>query len=85
MNEMPENKLAGINIHNSPVKVEHAELKRTGGSMFRSVCPACEKGVVMVRRDTDTLKLEAEDICILCGQQYVYTDIDELRKKAGEV
>lgn len=78
--------LAGSNLYNSLVSVIHSDLKRASAdSMFRSECPVCFKGMLMVKRNQATLKLEANDHCILCGQQFVYSDIDELRQKAGEV
>ena len=78
-------KLAASNIYNKPVEVAHTELERTSDeSMFRSVCPVCEEGTLLVRRDHETFKLIESDNCVLCGQQFVYLDIDDLRKKAGE-
>jgi hypothetical protein len=78
-------KLAANNIHEEPITVAHADLERaTDESIFRSVCPVCKEGLLMVGRDQETFKLVAEDNCILCGQKVVYSDIDNLRKKAGE-
>lgn len=80
-----ENELVALNIYNSPVTVAHAELERVSDrSIFRSVCPVCIKGTLLVRRDHTTFKLIAGDNCVLCGQQFVYSDIDAMRKKAGE-
>ena len=76
--------LAGINIYNKPVAVKHAELERIDPSMFRSVCPVCNEGCLLVKRHSQTFKIQADDHCILCGQQYIYEDIDDLRKRAGE-
>ena len=68
-----------------PIKVKHAELDRANDeSVFKSICPVCKEGVLLVSRNRTTYKLVEEDYCILCGQQFIYTDIDELRKKAGE-
>ncbi len=78
--------LSGANLCNSPVKIIHSELKRADdNSIFRSICPVCELGTLLVKRDNITLKITAEDHCLLCGQHVVYTDIDELKKKAGEL
>ena len=78
-------KLAASNVYNNPITVVHADLERANDeSIFRSVCPVCEEGLLMVGRDQSTFKLVAEDNCILCGQKVVYSDIDDLRKKAGE-
>ncbi len=82
---MTAEELSGYNIYNEPVTVKHAELERANDeSMFRSICPTCKKGYLMVKRNQKTFKLEADDHCILCGQHFLYADIEELRKKAGE-
>ncbi len=81
-----ENILEAGNIYMEPIEIKHADLERVNGnSMFRSVCPVCKEGTLLVGRDQKTFKLIAEDNCILCGQHFVYTDIDELRKKVGEI
>jgi len=81
--EMKE--IVGSNLYNNPISVKHAELERVGdNSIFRSVCPVCKEGMLMVRRDSKTFKLMPEDNCILCGQEVFYADIDELREKASE-
>ncbi len=83
VDEMDE--IVASNVYNAPITVVHAKLERiSDNSIFRSVCPACTKGTLLVRRDHTTFKLIAEDNCILCGQQFVYSDIDNLKKKAGE-
>lgn len=83
--ELSAEELSGYNIYNEPVTVKHAELERASDeSMFRSICPTCKKGYLMVRRHSKTFKLEAHDNCILCGQHFIYSDIEELRNKAGE-
>lgn len=77
--------LSGANIYKVPIKIMHSELERADdNSIFRSECPVCNVGILLVTRDKVTFKLIAEDLCILCGQHVVYTDIDELREKAGE-
>jgi hypothetical protein len=72
--------LIGSNIYSPPITVNHAELERTDSSEFRSVCPVCEIGTLLVKRDQISLILLPEDQCILCGQHFVYRDIDGLRK-----
>ena len=72
-------KLTGINIKKPTIQVNHKDLKRYGDDNCRSVCPKCEKGVLLVGRNSKTFKLQKYDNCILCGQQYEYMDIDELR------
>lgn len=71
--------LAGKNI-NAPVKeLRHADLRRSDESRYRSVCPACQEGFLLVGRDPKTLELLEFDLCVLCGQQVRYLDIETLR------
>ncbi len=74
------NKLETININKEPIKIKHSELERRDNSLYRSVCPVCKEGALMVERDFNTFELVAEDICILCGQKFIYSDIDKMRK-----
>ena len=67
------------NINSDPIEVAHSDLERTGESVYRSVCPKCKEGVLLVYRTSDH-KLSEFDRCVLCGQQFIYTDIQELRK-----
>jgi hypothetical protein len=77
--------IAGSNLYKEPITVVHADMEKvTEESIFRSFCPVCKEGLLMVGRDQRTLKLRATDNCILCGQRVVYSDIKELIKKAGE-
>jgi len=74
--------LAGYNLYNETIFVKHSALKRYGNnSIFHSVCPVCGHGILMVTRDK-MFKIIKEDHCVLCGQHYEYTDIDDLRNKA---
>lgn len=72
----------GVNVNNPFRYVDHASLKRvTEESPFRSWCPVCDKGILLVRRlDTGTLGLSKLDNCTLCGQRFIYNE-DEI---AGE-
>ena len=74
------NELSGININKESIKVKHSELERTDDSIHRSSCPVCKEGTLLVRRDFDSFEIEADDHCILCGQKFIYSDIDEMRK-----
>lgn len=77
--------LAGSNLYKEPITVVHAEMERaTEETIFRSVCPVCREGLLLVSRDQRTLKLRDTDNCTLCGQRVIYSDIKELIKKAGE-
>lgn len=69
----------GINLDKLPVLVKHQELKRIGDSVFKSQCPKCEHGMLMMEREFDTYKLKNMDRCLLCGQRFVYYDIDNAR------
>ncbi len=71
-------KLTGININQPIRRVMHSQLQRSDSSVFRSNCPACGKGVLLVHRNRDTGQLEEKDRCVLCGQLFLYTDIDEM-------
>jgi hypothetical protein len=72
---------AAWNVDAEPLHVEHAKLMPTMAQQrFRRYCPVCEKGVLLVRRDQKTLELLAEDNCMLCGQQFIYKDIKQMRK-----
>jgi hypothetical protein len=68
------------NIDKEPIKVKHSSLTRFGDSLFKSECPACEKGLLLVNRDMETLQVIATDRCIMCGQMFIYEDIDIMRQ-----
>jgi len=70
------------NIAKPFLRVKHADLKRlTDASPFRSWCPVCDQGVLLVRRlDFGTLGLSKIDNCSLCAQRVIYEE-DEI---AGE-
>jgi hypothetical protein len=75
---MTESELAGINIGEKPIFIKHASLERlSDNSQYRSLCPVCKIGVLLVRRDPVTFELCQEDYCILCCQHIIYTDIGE--------
>ena len=73
-----DKKLHPANIDKEVLVVSHSKLKRLGESLYKSECPACENGVLLMRRNLDTLRLEKEDRCISCGQAVVYDDLDYL-------
>lgn len=70
---------------NEPVQdVKHSNLERSSpNSPYRSHCPVCEDGVLLVGRDLDTFELKELDICVCCGQHFRYTDIEEMRNTLG--
>jgi len=68
-----------INVKNEIIKLNHSDLKRNGESIYRSKCPICKTGVMLMGRDPITGDLQKLDYCIYCGQHYLYLDIDILR------
>jgi uncharacterized protein (DUF983 family) len=81
---MSDQYLVGKNAKTPVKKVKHSDLIRAGHGDYKSICPACDKGLLLMVRDPNRgFKLMAEDHCMLCGQRYEYTDIDELNK--GEI
>jgi DNA-directed RNA polymerase subunit RPC12/RpoP len=64
----------GGNFQNTPIKIKHAELKRMHNSKYKSECPACEKGILLMMRNKDST-LSSKDNCTACGQPFIYTDI----------
>lgn len=71
------------NIKEAVIRIEHSKLERASEeSMYKSKCPRCESGILLVRRER-TMELSEYDSCICCGQRFVYTDIEKLRKLEG--
>lgn len=69
------------NIDADIVEVKHTELRRwSDSSLFKSHCPVCNDGILLVRRDQDTFELLDHDRCVSCGQLVRYLDIERLRK-----
>lgn len=69
-----------INLNRPPIHVNHTELKRLyDESIFKSICPACTRGTLVMRRDPDTFELLAEDRCLLCAQLVIYDDIETMK------
>jgi thiol-disulfide isomerase/thioredoxin len=65
----------GANSKAAPVLVSHLDLERVSNdSLFRSWCPSCKKGMLLVQRDQGTFRLINVDRCTLCGQTVIYTD-----------
>ena len=85
------------NLNAPPIYVLHAELTRyTEDSAYRSRCPVCKAGVLMVNRDQRTLELLRVDRCTYCAQTVVYEDTsiageytpplpEEVRKKLENI
>lgn len=62
-----------------PIEVKHSDLKRFGDSLYKSECPKCKDGLLLVGRNSKTLKLEARDVCVNCGRRFIYADIKKMR------
>jgi predicted RNA-binding Zn-ribbon protein involved in translation (DUF1610 family) len=62
------------NLDKPVIKVSHAELERWSEDSYKSKCPACEDGILLIYRDERTFALQRQDRCISCGQQFYYTD-----------
>lgn len=72
--------LIGKNINELPIHIEHVKLTRCNDeSRFRSNCPVCKEGVLVCMRHSETFILVAKDTCSLCGQRFIYDDINALR------
>lgn len=62
------------NIDKPLIRVTHAELERWDEGAYKSKCPVCEGGVLLIHRDLGSFLLERLDRCVSCGQQFYYTD-----------
>ena len=76
-----DERLTLSNAEAPELAVEHTRLTRSGDSKYRSECPACKKGTLLVGRGAGTGRLMAHDRCILCGQRVRYTDIAGMRQR----
>lgn len=72
-----------FNSNKTPLYVNFYELERYDDSSFRSNCPVCHSGLLTMIRCSDTGQLLQQDNCVLCGQLFIYNDIDLVRKKHG--
>lgn len=58
------------------IQVRHQDLPRADDeSIYRSKCPSCNGGLLLLRRDQITLNIMVTDLCIQCGQAVEYSDI----------
>ena len=65
----------GERVEAPPLAVGHAKLERLSQeSAFKSVCPVCKEGALLVARDPTSFSLINLDRCTYCAQQYLYTD-----------
>lgn len=71
-------KLSAINFKEPVIEVKHSELERVSeDSDHKSKCPKCKMGVLLMYRHHETFLLRNFDNCILCGQNFIYTDIED--------
>ena len=74
----------GANREVPVIEVKHSELERASEeSLYRSVCPVCKHGYLMVGRNPKDMSLMAEDYCIWCAQRFRYLDIDNMNRREG--
>lgn len=65
----------GWNLKKLPIEVKHSDLERMSEeSAYRSWCPVCDQGVLLVSRPIGVFKLKRDERCTLCGQAFWYTD-----------
>lgn len=70
----------GINRYKQVQRLYHKNLKRiSDDSAYKSACPFCAHGTLMMVRDFYSGKLLAKDACLYCGQNVTYIDINELQ------
>lgn len=62
------------NTNKPIIRVAHADLERWDDGPYKSKCPACEDGILLICRNQKSFCLERQDRCISCGQQFYYTD-----------
>jgi len=68
-----------VNAEKPILDVLHSELQRySDSSMYKSKCPVCEEGLLLIGRNQENHKLLEVDYCVLCGQHVRYLDIDRL-------
>jgi len=66
----------GINRLRPRKRVRHADLERAyATSAYKSVCPECKVGVLLVVRDFSSLRPLRNDRCTICCQRFIYTDL----------
>ena len=64
----------GNNYREPPIYLIHADLARADDSAYRSKCPVCGSGILLVMRNED-MTLSDKDFCTECAQRFIYTDI----------
>jgi hypothetical protein len=62
-----------LNIHNPVKHINKFDLVEI--SDHKSKCPICDDGILAMKRDM-SCHLLAFDVCLLCGQQFIYDDLE---------
>jgi hypothetical protein len=72
---------APLNMDKPVIEVNHKDLERfSEDSPFKSKCPVCKEGILLLGLDLENWKFREYDRCVGCGQQVKYKDINELNK-----
>ncbi len=71
------------NYDNPTETVFHSKLRPADAGRYKSECPKCRIGMLPVRRDDKTFNILKEDNCLLCGQHFIYADVDNIGKERG--
>jgi len=65
----------GCNVKKPIREVRHADLTRSSSeSDYKSDCPVCGEGILLVSRPPQKFTLNRYERCTLCGQAFWYTD-----------
>jgi hypothetical protein len=70
-----------INLDKPVLEIKHADLSSWDDSLYERKCPVCDDGLLLVRRNFNTLVLEEYDMCVACGQRVRYLNISLMQKK----
>jgi uncharacterized protein (DUF983 family) len=71
-----------ISTDKPAIKIKHADLESRGTkTQLARICPTCKEGTLLMHRNPTSLVLKKDDYCILCGQSYEYTDIEDVRNQ----
>ena len=67
--------LVGENLDKKTRLISHASLERVSDdNKFRSWCPVCNQGILLVSRDPSLTSVSRRDRCTMCGQAFLYED-----------
>ena len=69
------------NYGQKAISLYHADLSPFEKGTWKSECPVCEDGLLLVGRDKNTTELEELDRCCRCAQEVRYADILTMRAR----